>query len=60
MQTPDGAWRVEAAGAGSASWYRLIHDGERRDWLTLTDVERILARAGIDLSDLREAPFRDA
>jgi bifunctional non-homologous end joining protein LigD len=22
MQTTDGAWRVEAAGAGTASWYR--------------------------------------
>jgi bifunctional non-homologous end joining protein LigD len=52
MQTPDGAWRVEAAGAGAASWYRLIHDGTTLDWLTLGDVERVLAQSGVDLSDL--------
>jgi hypothetical protein len=55
MQTPDGVWRVEAGGAGAASWYRILHDGTVRDWLTLSDVERVLAHAGIDLSDLHEA-----
>jgi len=59
MQTPDGARRVEAAGARTASWYRMIHDGISLDWLTLGDVERVLTGAGIDLSDLREAPPRD-
>jgi bifunctional non-homologous end joining protein LigD len=56
MQTPDGVWRVEAAGAGRASWYRIIHGDTSRDWLTLDDVHRILARVGVELSDLQEAP----
>jgi bifunctional non-homologous end joining protein LigD len=57
MQTADGSWRVEAAaGAGRASWYRIVHGNDSRDWLSLNDVQRILARAGIDLSDLHEAP----
>lgn len=55
MQTRDGAWRVEAAGAGTASWYRVVHDGVSLDWLTLADVEGVLGQAGIDLSDLEEA-----
>jgi bifunctional non-homologous end joining protein LigD len=56
MQTADGSWRVEAAGAGGASWYRIVHGNDSRDWLSLDDVQRILAQAGIDLSDLHEAP----
>jgi len=59
MQTPDGAWRVEAVGAGGASWYRIVHGMDSRDWLALDDVQRILAQAGIDLSDLQEAPLRN-
>jgi hypothetical protein len=30
----------------------VIHDGVSLDWLTLADVEAVLGRAGIDLSDL--------
>jgi bifunctional non-homologous end joining protein LigD len=59
MQTPDGAWHVEAVGAGGASWYRIVHGTHSRDWLTLDDVQRVLAQAGIDLSDLQEAPLGD-
>jgi bifunctional non-homologous end joining protein LigD len=59
MQTPDGTWGVEAVGAGAASWYRIVHGTDSRDWLTLDDVQRILAQAELDLSDLQEAPLRD-
>jgi hypothetical protein len=54
MQTPDGAWRVEAVHIGTSHWYRLIHGDNTIDWLTIVDVERLLHRAGVDMSDLTD------
>ena len=42
MQTPDGAWRVEAVHTSTSHWYRLIHGDNTIDWLTIVDVERLL------------------
>jgi hypothetical protein len=42
MQTPDGAWRVEAVQSGTIQWYRVIHGDNTIDWLTITDVEHLL------------------
>jgi bifunctional non-homologous end joining protein LigD len=55
MQTTDGTWRVEAVRRGSTHWYRIIHDDNTIDWLTITDVEHLLHQAGIDLGDLTDA-----
>lgn len=54
MQTPDGRWRVEVMRRGASRWYRILHDDNVLDWLTVTDVERILAEVGVDLGDLHE------
>jgi bifunctional non-homologous end joining protein LigD len=55
MQTSDGRWRVEVVDNGSARWYRLVHDETTVDWLSLSDVERLLDRAGIDMGQLHDA-----
>jgi bifunctional non-homologous end joining protein LigD len=55
MQTPDGAWRVEAVHTGTSHWYRVIHDDNTIDWLTIADVERLLRQAGVDISALNDA-----
>lgn len=55
MQTSDGRWRVEVVDNGSARWYRLVHNEDTVDWLSLPDVERLLDRAGIDMGRLRDA-----
>jgi bifunctional non-homologous end joining protein LigD len=54
MQTPDGAWRVEAVGDGATHWYRIIHGDNTIDWITITDVEHLLHRAGVDMSELHD------
>jgi bifunctional non-homologous end joining protein LigD len=54
MQTPDGAWRVEAVHTGTSHWYRA-HGDNAIDWLTIVDVERLLQQAGVDISDLHDA-----
>jgi hypothetical protein len=55
MQTPDGRWRVEVVDNGSTRWYRVVHGENTMDWLSLTDVERLLERAGIDMGHLHDA-----
>lgn len=63
MQTPDGAWRVEAVrrieyGAQRATqsdWYRILHGDSVIDYLSIGEVQRILAQAGVDMSTLVEA-----
>jgi bifunctional non-homologous end joining protein LigD len=55
MQTPDGSWRVEALHSGTTHWYRIIHADNTIDWLTITDVEHLLHKAGIDISQLHNA-----
>jgi bifunctional non-homologous end joining protein LigD len=52
MQTPDGAWRVEAVRRGPTRWYRIAHGDNMIDGLSLADVERVLAGVGVDLADL--------
>ncbi|WP_412737996.1 hypothetical protein [Krasilnikovia sp. MM14-A1259] len=54
MQTPDGAWCVEVVKRGRSRWYRVRHDDNEIDWLSIAAVHRILADAGIDLADLAE------
>ena len=42
-------------------WYRVVHGDSELDWLTIGQVERILAEAGWDISDLnnvQEQPIR--
>jgi bifunctional non-homologous end joining protein LigD len=54
MHTPDRRWHVDVIRRGAARWYRLRHHDNTIDGLTITEVETMLARAGIDMSDLRE------
>ena len=56
MQTPDGQWRVEVVRrSGSSSyWYRVTHGDSEIDWLTIGQVHRILADAGVDIATLIE------
>jgi bifunctional non-homologous end joining protein LigD len=56
MATADGRWHVDAVHRGPVSWYRLRHDDNTIDGLTVTEVETVLGKAGIDLGDLREMP----
>jgi bifunctional non-homologous end joining protein LigD len=52
MQTADGEWRVEVVRRGRSRWYRIVHEDDVRDWLSISGVERILAEAGIDMGAL--------
>lgn len=58
MQTPDGAWRVEALRLGSGFWYRVVRrvpdaaEPVVYEHLTIAGVERVLDGAGVDLGDL--------
>jgi bifunctional non-homologous end joining protein LigD len=54
MQTSDGRWRVEIVRRGADHWYRIVHGENALDWLSLADVEHILAEAGVGLTLLRE------
>jgi bifunctional non-homologous end joining protein LigD len=54
MQSPDGHWRIEVMRRGTSRWYRLTHHDNVLDWLTITDVERILTDVGVDISHLTE------
>jgi hypothetical protein len=55
MQTWDGAWRVETVKRGQTRWYRILHDDNVIDWLTIAAVHRLLGEAGVDMADLSEA-----
>jgi hypothetical protein len=55
MQTDDGAWRVEIVKRGRTQWYRVVHEDNVLDWLSIAAVQRILGEAGIDMADLGEA-----
>jgi hypothetical protein len=59
-QTPDGAWRVEIVKRGQTHWYRLVHDGNVIDWLSIVAVERLLTDAGADLADLVQPATKPA
>jgi len=54
MQTPDGAWRVEAISRGRHPAYRILHGHDVIDWLTIAGVYHILTDAGVDLTTLAE------
>jgi hypothetical protein len=54
MQTPDGAWRVEAVRRGRTRWYRIVHGEDVLDWLSIAAVERVLAENGVRLDELLE------
>lgn len=52
MSTADAAWRVDVVQSGSSQWYRIVHGDSVFDWLAMSDVQRILQAAGLDLADL--------
>jgi hypothetical protein len=54
MRTPDGDWRVEVIKRGRTRWYRITHQDNEIDWLSIAAVQRILSEAGIDMADLTE------
>ena len=55
MQTPDGAWRVEIVKRGQSQWYRIIHEDNVLDWLSIAAVQWILGEACVDMANLVEA-----
>jgi bifunctional non-homologous end joining protein LigD len=55
MQTPDGAWHVEAVHRGAYHWYRVRHGANVVDDLTMDGVHDLLRQAGIDLATLTNA-----
>jgi hypothetical protein len=55
LQTPDGAWRVEIIKRGQSQWYRIVHDDNVLDWLSIAAVQRLLSEAGVNMADLSEA-----
>ena len=59
MRTPDGDWRVEVIKRGRTRWYRITHQDNELDWLSIAAVQRILAEAGIDMADLTEAALTE-
>jgi bifunctional non-homologous end joining protein LigD len=62
MQTPDGEWRVEIvqtprsrrAPRDQGVSYRLVHAENVVEGLSIATVGRLLAEAGVDMSDLVE------
>ena len=58
MRTPGGDWRVEVVKRGRTRWYRIIHQDNELDWLSIAAVQRILGEAGVDMADLVEATDR--
>jgi bifunctional non-homologous end joining protein LigD len=38
MRTPDGEWRVEVIKRGRTRWYRVIHQDNELDWLSIAAV----------------------
>ncbi|MET8147828.1 hypothetical protein ACIBSW_24735 [Actinoplanes sp. NPDC049668] len=59
MQTPDGAWRIEIIKRGRTRWYRIVHDDNILDWLSIAAVQRLLREAGVDMADLTEIHPRE-
>jgi len=69
LQTPDGAWRVEAVRENRSlpnkkpyisEHYRLVHGDNVIDSLSIATVQRLLEEAGVDMADLVEAPVEPA
>jgi bifunctional non-homologous end joining protein LigD len=54
MRTTDGRWQVDVMVRDDHRWYRVRHDDNLIDQLTIGQVEAILRTAGVDLSTLTE------
>jgi hypothetical protein len=54
MQTPDGAWRVEATRRRREYWYRIVHGKDVMEGLSIAGVLHILTEAGVDVATLIE------
>ncbi len=54
LTTADRCWRVEIVQHGRSCWYRLRHDGNEIDWLSIAAVKRILSEAGVNMAELIE------
>ena len=54
LRTPDGRWQVDVMRRDDRRWYRIRHGENLIDQLAISDVEAILAAAGVDLSDLTD------
>jgi bifunctional non-homologous end joining protein LigD len=55
LATSDGSWRVEVVHRDGHQAYRILHGENTVDGLTLQDVQTMLHRAGVEISDLTEA-----
>jgi bifunctional non-homologous end joining protein LigD len=55
MATPDGHWHVDVVRRSAIPSYRVSHGDNTLEVANIDDVQRIPARAGVDLSDLTEA-----
>ncbi|RSM67453.1 DNA ligase [Actinoplanes sp. ATCC 53533] len=55
LKTPDEQWQVEVVRRGDDQFFRLLHNDNVVDGLTIDGLEKVLAEAGIDMSDLIEA-----
>jgi bifunctional non-homologous end joining protein LigD len=55
MTTADRRWQVDVMRRGDHRWYRVRNGDNVVDGLTIADVERVLAAAGVDLGHLVEA-----
>jgi bifunctional non-homologous end joining protein LigD len=55
LATSDGSWRVEVVHRDGHQAYRILHGENMVDGLTLQDVQTMLHRAGVEISDLTEA-----
>jgi hypothetical protein len=58
MRTTDGRWQVDVIRRDKHRWYRIRHDDNLIDHLTIDQVEAILAAGGVDLSTLTEQASR--
>ncbi|MEV8509689.1 hypothetical protein AB0368_33355 [Actinoplanes sp. NPDC051475] len=54
MATRDGRWRVEIVRRASGQFYRLVHGDNAVDDLVIASLERLLAEAGVDMTELED------
>jgi bifunctional non-homologous end joining protein LigD len=55
LATNDGRWRVEVVSQDGEESFRVLHDDNTVDGLSLAQVQEVLHEAGIDLGDLADA-----
>jgi bifunctional non-homologous end joining protein LigD len=46
---------MEIVKRGLTPWYRIVHDDNLLDWLSIAAAQRLLSDAGVDMGDLVEA-----